>query len=294
MILVVILVLVVGVVVGLLVGGRGDESLRDGSQTAGSPADTVGNTTTTSNTTSIDSSDNIDDTLSLDSILATVPSKICVDRIPGQGWGDCPANASLTHGGGACQVVVHGLLHQIPEADVVLHNSGACRYNLEAGNFTYEDAQRLSPFTNQLIVLEMMGSEIELVLEQAMDHILVNNSTGAYPYAAGLRFEVDLREAFGDRVSFVEVNEGLMQEEWHPLEMDQLYRLVTNSYLVTNGDSYFALGEVPEDFVVNTQMDLTETFVQYAVEQGVLVEPPLSEWSTQMFHGGLEVLQQIV
>jgi hypothetical protein len=225
-----------------------------------------------------------------DDVLASVPETICMERIPGQGWTPlgqgwtslCTPEDTADQGGGSCNVVARGFLDQVLSADISIQNSGACRSDIAAGAFTYEDAFVLLPYSNLLITLELTGREIVLVLEQALNSIAVNNSTGEYPYAAGLRYDVNLAESFMSRIHNVEINERFANDEWRPMELDQTFTVVANSYMVTSADSsYFALADVPDELKTDTGEDATKTFAVYAYYQGTLLDPVRSEYSTQ-------------
>jgi hypothetical protein len=225
--------------------------------------------------------------ITLDTFLATVPETVCMERVPGEGWTTlCTSNDTVAQGGGVCNLVAQAFLDQVPTADVAIQNAGACRNDIAAGEFTKNNATLLLPFTNTLLTLQMPGAQIVLLLEQAMDHVWGNNRTGGYPYCAGLRYDVNATADFMSRVANVEVNKRLRverEDSWRPIDMDQMYTVLANSYIVSNGDSYFALAEVQEEFVVETGKDATETFIDYAIQQGELLDPPRSEYSTRSF-----------
>jgi 5'-nucleotidase len=49
------------------------------------------------------------------------------------------------------------------------------------------------PFDDMVLTVKLTGHEVKQVLEDALTNFLDNGgSTGSYPYAAGLRFEVGL------------------------------------------------------------------------------------------------------
>jgi 5'-nucleotidase / UDP-sugar diphosphatase len=61
----------------------------------------------------------------LSQTIATVPSNICFERVPGQGRSTiCPANASATQGGGVCNLVAQAFLSETSLADVAIQNAG--------------------------------------------------------------------------------------------------------------------------------------------------------------------------
>lgn len=111
------------------------------------------------------------------------------------------------------------------------------------GTFTEEDVNNLLPFENQLILIEMTGAQIVAVLEQSLEHVLETNATGAYPYAAGLRYSIDYGKNFSYRCTNVEVNMHHWQDDpsldvWTPIELEQEYNVVTTSFLASGGDGY--------------------------------------------------------
>jgi 5'-nucleotidase / UDP-sugar diphosphatase len=155
-----------------------------------------------------------------------------------------------------------------------------CRTDIAAGNFTYEDAYNLLPFSNTLVLLEMNGSDIKLVLEQALESSFTGGSTGSYPYAAGLRYDVDANGALGKRISNLEYNIRLAGE-WSAIDMTATYSVVTNDFIADGLDGYTVFAAIED--VVDTQTAYTQTFIDYAIDKGTLLDPPLDTYSTKSF-----------
>jgi 5'-nucleotidase len=63
--------------------------------------------------------------------------------------------------------------------------------DIDAGDYTVDDATTLLPFSDSLWASQLTGAEIIQVLNEATKNALFGDSTGAYPYAAGLRYLVD-------------------------------------------------------------------------------------------------------
>jgi hypothetical protein len=63
------------------------------------------------------------------------------------------------------------------------------------------------------------------------------------------------------------------------MAMGAYFTVLANSYLLTNGDSYYAFGDMSEGLVATTGKDATEAFAQYAYVKGELLDPPRSEYS---------------
>jgi 5'-nucleotidase/UDP-sugar diphosphatase len=220
----------------------------------------------------------------LGEVIATVPEDICYDRIPGQGRSAiCPAESTAERGGAACNLVAQAFLDQTPSAGVSIQNGGGCRSDIAAGDFTFEDAITLLPFSNTLVTLELTGTQIKMVLEEALENAFNGGSTGAYPYAAGLRYAVDANEEMGNRISSLEINIRLAEASWNAIGADMLYTVATNDFIARGQDGYFTFGNVNDELVVDTFTEYSQAFIDYAIQEGTLVNPPLDEFSTQSF-----------
>ena len=69
-------------------------------------------------------------------------------------------------------------------------------------------------------------------------------STGPYPYAGGLRWDVNAALAEGSRVSNIEVRDNA-SGNWLPLDPDRTYKLFVLSFNANGGDGYKTLAKVP-------------------------------------------------
>ena len=130
--------------------------------------------------------------------------------------------------------------------------------------------------------MDMTGADIKAVLEEALDYALQpDGSTGAYPYAAGLRWHVDAGKPTGERLSKMEFK-GRADTSWSALDMNKSYRLVTNNYIAAGRDGYLTFKTVKNDGRYNdTYLDYAQSFVDYVLERGSVGKLPASEYSTQ-------------
>lgn len=85
-------------------------------------------------------------------------------------------------------------------ADISIQNGGGVRVDVPQGDITVEKIYTVLPFKNTLVQLQATGQEIKSTLEDAIDAVALNN-TGSYPYTGGLKWDVDLTQAKGQRVS---------------------------------------------------------------------------------------------
>ena len=79
------------------------------------------------------------------------------------------------------------------------------------------------------------------------------------------------------RFSSVEVN-SRGAGVWTAIEADKIYVVATNSYIGTGRDGYLLFGEKEES---NTYLEYAQTFIDYCVEVGTIVNLPAEEYSTQ-------------
>ncbi len=232
------------------------------------------------------------DTLAAQAI-GTASEDLCLERIPGQGRSSIVGCAELTavNGGDIQQLVAHAFRDQSFESDIALQNAGGVRIDIPAGDFSIADAYELLPFANTLVNLEMTGAQIKATVEEGVENaVRPDGSTGAYPYAAGLRWDMDLTQPAGSRASNLEY-QAKGSTEWVPLDMAATYTVVTNSFQASGGDGYDTMGEIFDagDYV-DTFLDYAKTFIDYVEAQPagagglpVINKVPVDEYSTQSF-----------
>jgi 5'-nucleotidase/UDP-sugar diphosphatase len=223
-------------------------------------------------------------------VLVNVPQPgICFDRIPGQGRGElCTSDQTATQGGGACNIVAQAFMLEVPNADIALQNGGGCRTDIFPGDFTTGDAFTMLPFSNTLVTLVMTGVQIVQVLNEALlGSAVTGEATGAYPYASGIRFDVDVTQEFGSYLSNVEVNPRL-EGEWIPIDLAATYSVVTNDFISSGRDGYIEFSKVPEELVTETYREYALSFVEWLESQETLVDLPLELYSTQGYIDGTQ------
>ena len=210
---------------------------------------------------------------------------LCLERIPGQGKSKlCNVNDTASQGSDITNIVAHAFRQMSRTSDIAIQNGGGVRVDLSEGDITIGDAYILLPFANTLMELEMSGKEIHSVLEDAMDYTLSEGgSTGAYPYAAGLRWDVKASNAKGQRILNIEFK-GPNDTVWSALDRSRIYKVVTNNYIAGGRDGYLSFKPVVADGrAVDTYLDYAQSFVDYVKSVGTLSKLPASEYSTKSF-----------
>ena len=210
---------------------------------------------------------------------------LCLERIPGEGRSAfCDVSDTAVNGGDIQQLVTEAFRVRAFESDFALQNAGGVRIDVPAGEVSIADVFELLPFANTIVNLEMTGVEVEAVLEEAISFAIdPDGSTGAYPYAAGLRWDIDLTAPEGERISNLEFDEGGV---WVPFDNTATYTVATNSFIASGQDGYITFGEVTEDGrSEDTLIDYAQAFIDY-IEQdvdGVIAPLPIEQYSTQSF-----------
>ena len=215
--------------------------------------------------------------------VGEVAENLCLARIPGDKRSKiCAPEDTARNGSDISMLVAHAFREMAKTSDIAIQNGGGVRTDIARGDLTMGDAYKLLPFANTLVEMEMTGAEIKTVLEEALDYALQpDGSTGAYPYAAGLRWHVDATKGLGQRLSKMEFR-GRDDAAWTPLDMGKTYRLVTNNYIAAGRDGYKSFKTVKNDGrYTDTYLDYAQSFVDYVEERGTVGKLPASEYSTQ-------------
>lgn len=224
-------------------------------------------------------------------VVGAAATNLCLRRVPGtkrditrSKFADCNTGSfTSTHGGDMQQIVAQAFLEQgrtFGGVDIALQNAGGVRVDLDAGNVTVGNVYTVLPFRNVLVRLTMTGAEVKQTLEDAITFLLAGASnTGTYPYAASLRFRVDLNQPANNRVSNLEVKNA--QDAWVALNPAATYRVITNDFVADGGDGWVTLRSVTGARRENTFLDYADSFLRYTQRAGTLRRLPASEFSTQ-------------
>lgn len=225
-------------------------------------------------------------------VITTVSEDLCLERIPGQGRSKvCPGNSLNVRGSDISNIIAKAFLEVTPTAAIAIQNGGGVRVDVPKGDLTIAKAFEVLPFSNTLVTLRLTGQQIKNTLEEALENALKDGgSTGAYPYASALRYDVDASKTKGNRVSKLQVNPRL-KGSWTAIDLTKSYVVVTNDYIAGGKDGYATFGEIFKDKtkVVDTYTEYAQGFIDYAKalkKAGKqLKKLPEAEYSTQNYIG---------
>jgi len=228
-------------------------------------------------------------------LVGQATQNLCLRRIPGtkrdvtrSSLGDVCNKDPFTdaHGGDSQQLVALAFLEQgktFGGADIAIQNAGGVRIDIAQGDITVGTVYTLLPFRNVLVRLTMTGAEVKQALEDAVTFVLAaSGNTGAFPYAANLRWTVDLNRPANDRFSALEVKDA--NGVWAPLNATASYRVMTNDFIAAGQDGYKTLATITgprrEDQLF---LDYADSFLRYVQAVGSVSRLPEADYSTQVF-----------
>lgn len=207
--------------------------------------------------------------------VANAPLILCSRRVPG-GPGSvdygrsgtaCNAEGSVSiRGGDIQQLVAQAYLmvadKQYGGADFSLQSGGGVRIPLD-GRVTAAKVIEVLPFDNKLWKLRITGAETKSMIEDGLEAVFgPKGSTGPYPYAGGLRWDVDARQPKGSRASNIEALDR-QSNTWLPLDDSRLYDLFVLSFNATGGDGYTTLANVPSERRFDVGVQDADVFQSY-------------------------------
>jgi 5'-nucleotidase/UDP-sugar diphosphatase len=216
--------------------------------------------------------------------IGAAPQPLCHVRVPGAQ----ATPACGPHGSDTAQWVAQAFLDAARRADVALQNAGGVRTGVPAGDISYDTAYKVLPFANTLVELEMTGAEIVATLEDGVSNWFdaaasgFRGSDGSHPYAAGMRWSLNLDAPKGQRFTAVEVRDRA-SGRWAPIDPARKYVLVTNDFIASGRDGYVTLGKVWADKSrsVDTGLYYTQTFVEAITRARTLAPLSAEQYSNR-------------
>lgn len=136
------------------------------------------------------------------------------------------------------------------DVDAGLMNGGGIRTSLETGDITLGEVKTVLPFSNDLVVLEVTGTQLLEAFEAACQAVGAEKGIGAFPQVSDIAFTVDASVAYqegpvypdttvvspaapGTRVTITDVG-------GRGFDANATYTIATISFLASGGDTYYA------------------------------------------------------
>ncbi len=125
---------------------------------------------------------------------------------------------------------------------IAFQNGGGLRAPLMTGPISMGDVLETLPFGNAIATFELKGEHVKAALENGASRY--PSANGGFAQVAGMRYVIDPAQAVGSRIVRADVWDGAA---WQPLDMDAMYKVVTNDFMRRGGDNYLMF----RDFAVN-------------------------------------------
>lgn len=156
------------------------------------------------------------------------------------------------------------ILHAAPEADFSIINAGGIRAEIKAGDITYGHVVSVLPFGNQIVVLNVSGSQIHYLLRYGTRFYNVEEF-GGFPTVSGLSFNINLDKSWEDedRITGLRIvgengdkNDIIINDDKH------FYKLATTDFLYNGGDGYQSIVGVPRLNQYSTELNAALDYIK--------------------------------
>jgi 5'-nucleotidase / UDP-sugar diphosphatase len=162
---------------------------------------------------------------------------------------------------GECEMgnlVADAMLDRVADQGVTIaiQNGGGLRASIDAGEVTMGEIVTVLPFQNTLATFDLTGADIVAALENGLSE--VEEGSGRFPQAAGIKYRWDPAQPPGSRVTEVLV---ARDGGFVPLEPDAVYGVVSNNFMRGGGDGYTVLRDNARnayDFGPNLELVLAD------------------------------------
>ncbi len=132
-------------------------------------------------------------------------------------------------------------------AQIALINSGALRASIPKGPITVEDIFKAMPYANEIVLVELTGTELTQVLNRSVRGNR-EEEDGGFLQVSGIRFKIQ-----DHKVHNIEVGKNRK-----PLALKKQYTVAIIDFMATGGDGYDMFAEMP---IIYTRLPLRELIV---------------------------------
>jgi 2',3'-cyclic-nucleotide 2'-phosphodiesterase/3'-nucleotidase len=211
-------------------------------------------------------------------------------------------------GSSAFTDLIHEVQLTVTSADISFTAPLTVNENLEAGKLLVSDLFKLYRYENFLYVMELTGKEVKDFLEYSYglwfnrmsssnDHLLnyrkdadgkeVMNNNGSlslanpsfnFDSAAGIVYEVDVRQPVGERVTIIRMENG------QPFSESKTYKVAINSYRGSGGGGHLTTGagiehsKLNDRIIFTSECDIRSMLIGYFNKQKTISPQPRNNW----------------
>ncbi|MDE0328381.1 MAG: 5'-nucleotidase C-terminal domain-containing protein [Anaerolineaceae bacterium] len=146
-------------------------------------------------------------------------------------------------------------------AQIAYINGNGFYGDVAAGEITLGDLLEVHPYNDIIETFSLTGTDLVVVLEQAVMNITLNeagqvrrdDASGNFLQLSGVRFSADPRREPGERIVSVEVRNAA--GEYEALDPNAVYRIIGNDYIRKGGEGHSVLAERAFDLQADDYRD---------------------------------------
>ena len=148
------------------------------------------------------------------------------------------------------------IMRQYTGADIALLNSGSLRASMAVGPVTIEDVFRSMPYSNEIVLVELTGTDIRQALTRSVQGSR-GEEDGGFLQVSGIQITVR-----GHTVEKIVLSAGNQ-----PIRAEKKYRVAITGFLASGGDGYRLFVDKPQE---NTRLPLRELMVDTIRARGAV------------------------
>ncbi|MCD8552587.1 5'-nucleotidase C-terminal domain-containing protein [Seleniivibrio sp.] len=195
-----------------------------------------------------------------------------------------PAGADPYSGSEVVPIVAQSFFEASKRADFSIQNAGGIRMSIPKGDITVDDVYTMLPFSNTIFEIELYGREVKELLEDQIQSIIDKGSKGGFPYSYGLRYSINGKKPYGERVTDIEIKDK-KTGKWMAVQADKLYVAATNSFLAKGKDGYMVFPKVikARNAGTDTGLGYAETFIEFLQRHKTIKKLPKEEYPIKSY-----------
>ena len=183
--------------------------------------------------------------------------------------GDSSKQISRSEENTLCDLVADAIRY-IGNGDISMINAGSIRNDLMKGDISFQNILDILPFSADIIIKEVLGSDILDALEFGMKNL--PDKSSIFPQVSGISFNVDLSikspVIVDDDEMFVKV-EGIRRVSNvmigdKPLDVNKKYKISFDNYIANGGDGFSMFNKYEE--LLSTLKTDNQAFMIYIKE----------------------------
>ena len=189
---------------------------------------------------------------------------------------DCERASIRTYGiSKMADLVTTAMLITATDAVVAIENGGGVRAPISAGNVTYGDAITVLPFGNQVLTINMTGSQLKYLIQYGTRFYGIQEN-GGFPTTSGLTYTLNLNENWDSEnritdMKIVDINGSDPQ----PVYDDKYYGVALTNFLYEGGDGYESITGLPKLSQYDTELNSVIEYFKNAPSNTITGEEAL-------------------